>query len=53
MAEQLLVFGDDGSSGADVAWLWVNEQVWPGWRIEVVAVEPAIGVRPDRALRCS
>lgn len=47
MAEQLLVFGDDGSSGADVAWLWVNEQVWPGWRIEVVAVEPAIGVRPD------
>jgi len=39
----VLVFGDDGSQGADVAWLWVNEQPWPGWRLEVVAVEPFVG----------
>lgn len=39
----ILVFGDDGSQGADVAWLWVNEQSWPDWRIEVLAVEPAVG----------
>jgi nucleotide-binding universal stress UspA family protein len=51
----VLVFGDDGSQGADVAWLWVNEQPWPGWRIEVVSVTPATGVRPpteeDAALK--
>jgi nucleotide-binding universal stress UspA family protein len=39
-----LCFGDDGSPAADVAWLWVNSQVWPGWRVEVVtAEEPPIG----------
>jgi nucleotide-binding universal stress UspA family protein len=31
-----LVFGDDGSPGADVAWLWINEHRWPGWRLEIV-----------------
>ncbi len=31
-----LVFGDDGSPGADVAWLWINEHRWLGWRLEVV-----------------
>ena len=31
---QRLVFGDDGSPGADVAWLWINNHPWPGWRIE-------------------
>ena len=25
-----LVFGDDGSPSADVAWLWVNDHPWPG-----------------------
>ncbi len=39
----VLVFGDDGSQGADVAWLWVNEQPWPQWRLEVLAVEPFVG----------
>jgi nucleotide-binding universal stress UspA family protein len=39
-----LCFGDDGSAAADVAWLWVNSQSWPGWRLEVVtAQEPPIG----------
>ena len=36
-----LVFGDDGSPGADVAWLWINEQRWPGWRLETVTATGA------------
>lgn len=43
---RVLVFGDDGSQGADVAWLWINEQPWPAWRIEVVTVQPNPEVRP-------
>lgn len=35
----VLVFGDDGSSGADVAWLFVNSQRWPGWRVEIVSAQ--------------
>jgi nucleotide-binding universal stress UspA family protein len=31
-----LVFGDDGSRGADIAWLWINNHPWPGWRIDVL-----------------
>ena len=31
-----LLFGDDGSPGADAAWLWINSQPWPGWRVEIV-----------------
>lgn len=31
-----LVFGDDGSRGADVAWLWINSHPWPGWCIDVL-----------------
>ena len=31
-----LVFGDDGSPAADVAWLFINNHRWPGWRLEVV-----------------
>lgn len=33
-----IVFGDDRSPGSDVAWLWINDQQWPGWRVEVVTV---------------
>lgn len=40
----LLVFGDDGSPEADVAWLWINNHRWPGWRIEAVT-----GMTPDPA----
>jgi nucleotide-binding universal stress UspA family protein len=36
----LLVFGDDGSRGADVAWLWVCNHRWPGWRAEVLTSTP-------------
>ena len=31
-----MVFGDDGSPGADSAWLWINSHDWPGWTIEVL-----------------
>jgi len=35
-----LVFGDDSSPAADVAWLFINSHRWPGWRLEVVAAHP-------------
>ena len=41
MANRML-FGDDGSSSADSAWLWVTSHRWPGWRIEVLAVGEAV-----------
>jgi nucleotide-binding universal stress UspA family protein len=31
-----LVFGDDQSQAADVAWLWINSHDWSGWQIEVI-----------------
>ncbi len=37
MADRTMVFGDDGSISADLAWLWINCHPWPQWRIEVVA----------------
>lgn len=33
-----LLFGDDGSSHADSAWLWVQSHDWPDWSTTVVAV---------------
>lgn len=44
-----LVFADDRSDSADVAWLWVISHPWPGWQVEVVTVEPT-GAAPDGAL---
>ena len=35
-----LVFGDDQSQAADVAWLWINSHAWPGWQIEALTVAP-------------
>ena len=32
-----LVFGDDGSPGAVVAWLWINEHRRLGWRLGTTA----------------
>ena len=32
-----LVFGDDSSPAADIAWLFINNHRWPGWHLEVVA----------------
>ncbi|HUP73946.1 MAG TPA: universal stress protein [Acidimicrobiales bacterium] len=46
--ERLLVFGDDGSSGADVAWLWVCNHRWPQWRAEVLtATQPPMPPPPS------
>lgn len=46
---RVLVFGDDGSPGADVAWLWINNHAWPGWRAEVVhaTLPPLVGAPLD------
>ncbi len=48
-----LVFGDDGSAAADVAWLWVLNHTWPGWRVSVVTAkhDPEAGKGPDSGLR--
>jgi nucleotide-binding universal stress UspA family protein len=47
MTESVLVFGDDGSAGADEAWGWIAAQPWSGWRAEVLtAVEPPLGPPP-------
>ncbi|MFP3913939.1 MAG: universal stress protein [Actinomycetota bacterium] len=35
----LLVFGDDGSSPADTAWEWINDQPWPGWHMDVLTAD--------------
>jgi nucleotide-binding universal stress UspA family protein len=35
-----LVFADDRSESADVAWLWVISHEWPGWQVEVLTAQP-------------
>lgn len=32
----VLVFGDDASDAADVAWLWINSHHWTGWNLDVL-----------------
>lgn len=48
-----LTFGDDGSPSADLAWLFVNSQTWPGWRCEVITAEMPRGLQsalpPERS----
>lgn len=39
-----LLFGDDDSQSADVAWLWINNQSWPDWTVEVLT---AFAPSPD------
>jgi len=51
--QPILVFGDDGSLGADRAWLWINQQRWPGWHLDIVTCHlPPFGppIDDDRAL---
>ncbi|HRY10414.1 MAG: universal stress protein [Actinobacteria bacterium] len=56
MSEKML-FGDDGSTSADAAWLWVNSHDWPDWTIDVLrAVDggphvdfPRLLLRPQAA----
>ena len=40
-----LVFGDDQSQAADVAWLWINSHSWPGWQIEALTATPMGGIQ--------
>lgn len=52
MTTSHVVFGDDSSPGADVAWLWIISQRWPGWRLSVVTADrPPLGevVAPEDA----
>jgi nucleotide-binding universal stress UspA family protein len=43
-----LVFGDDGSAAADVAWLWVNSHRWPGWQVDAITTtEPPLPLTPS------
>jgi nucleotide-binding universal stress UspA family protein len=34
-----LLFGDDGSSCADVAWLWINNHEWAQWDVQVLQAD--------------
>jgi nucleotide-binding universal stress UspA family protein len=36
--QPVLVFGDDGSAAADLAWSWICDQDWSGWDAEVLRV---------------
>ena len=43
VARRTMVFGDDGSPSADLAWLWINSHAWPEWRLEVMhATDPEV-----------
>ncbi|MFN0089703.1 MAG: universal stress protein [Acidimicrobiales bacterium] len=44
-----LLFGDDSSPAADLAWAWIEAQRWPGWRVEVVTAADPLGPPPDPA----
>lgn len=46
VVEHRLTFADDGSAGADVAWLWLNNHEWPGWGVDVVTVQPVTAGPP-------
>lgn len=39
MTTPLLVFGDDGSAGADSAWEWLTSRRWTGWRARIVIAD--------------
>jgi nucleotide-binding universal stress UspA family protein len=45
-----LVFGDDQSQSADVAWLWINSHDWTGWQVEVITAT-APGTAPGDEVR--
>lgn len=34
-----LMFGDDASPAADLAWLWINSHSWPDWRLRIVSAQ--------------
>jgi hypothetical protein len=36
MDDPVIVFGDDQSAHADRGWLWINNQGWPAWSVEII-----------------
>ncbi len=34
---RIIVYGDDGSPHSDRAWLWINNQTWPGFEAHIVS----------------
>ncbi len=45
----VLVFGDDASDAADVAWLWINSHRWTDWNLDVLTAHrpEQFKVRPE------
>lgn len=41
-----VVFGDDGSPAADLAWLLINSHRWPAWNCQIVTANPPEIPRP-------
>lgn len=48
-ANPRVLFGDDRSPGADLAWLWLHEQRWDGWDlVQLTATPPGVGITVPR-----
>lgn len=45
MANKTMVFGDDGSISADLAWLWINVHGWPAWEVDIVHAVPTLVIK--------
>ena len=45
MVKNTMVFGDDESPSADLAWLWINSHSWPDWRLEVIRATDPVAVK--------
>jgi nucleotide-binding universal stress UspA family protein len=41
-----LLFGDDSSPSSDIAFSFVDQQSWPGWKLHIVHAEPAPWGKP-------
>lgn len=44
MTNRTMVFGDDGSISADLAWLWINVHAWTDWELDIVHAVPPVAV---------
>lgn len=44
-----MLFADDRSDGAEMAWAWICAQEWSGWRVDILTVEP-VGVSHQASL---
>lgn len=42
-----VLFGDDGSPSADLAWMWINAQAWGDWRVDVLTADPQLPASGD------